>query len=110
MFALSDTKFDLDWDSGIFICSELCENLFFCIILKNAKHPCITKKQVICDGGPIGNMEGKNRRMARWQADKKAFKRSKSMFRCDEKASKGASSVGDIMCDFGRPEFVSKVR
>ena len=76
---------------------------------KNAKHPRITKKQVICDGGPIGNMEGENRRMARWEASKKAFKRSKSMFRCDEKASKGASSVGDIMCDFGSPKLVCKV-
>ena len=55
-------------------------------------------------------MEGENRRLARWEASKKAFKRSKSMFRCDEKASKGASSVGDIMCDFGSPKLVSKVR
>ena len=55
-------------------------------------------------------MEGENRRLARWEASKKNFKISKSMFRCDEKASKGASSVGDIMCDFGSPRFVSKGR
>ena len=76
----------------------------------NLKNACIRKKQVICDGGPNGNMEGENRRMARWEASQKASKISKSMFRCDEKASKGASSVGDIMCDFGSPEFVSKGR
>ena len=75
---------------------------------RSAKHSYNTKKQVICDGGPIGNMEGKDRRLARWEASKKAFKIFKSMFRCDEKASKGASSVGDIMCVFGSPEFVSK--
>ena len=73
MFALSDKKFDLDWDTGIFLCSELCENFIFLYNFENAKHPCITKKQVICDGGPIGNMEGENRRLARWEACKRAF-------------------------------------
>ena len=77
---------------------------------RNAKHTCSIKKQVICDGGSIGNMEGENRRLARWQASKKAFKRSKSMVLPDEKASKGASSVGDIMCDFGSPKLVCEVR
>ena len=84
--------------------------LYFLYNFKNAKHPCITKKQVICDGGPSGNMEGENRRLARWQVSKKTFKRSKSLVLPDEKASKGASSVGDIMCDFGSPEFVSEGR
>ena len=65
---------------------------------------------MICDGGTIGNMEGENRRLARWQASKKAFKRSKSMVLPDEKASKGASSIVDIVCDLGNPEFVCKVR
>ena len=77
---------------------------------RNAKHSCIAKKQVICDGGPIGNMEGKDRRLARWEASKKAFKISKSMVLPDERASKGASIVGDIMCDFGSPKLVCKVR
>ena len=55
-------------------------------------------------------MEGEDRRLARWEASKKAFKRSKSVVLPDEKASKGASSVGDIVCHFGSPELVCKVR
>ena len=58
---------------------------------------------MICDGGLIGNMEDEDRRLARWQASKKAFKRSKSMVLPDEKASKEASCIVDIMCDLGNP-------
>ena len=48
-------------------------------------------------------MEGEDRRLARWQASKKAFKRFKAMVLPDEKASKGASSIVDIVCDLGNP-------
>ena len=52
-------------------------------------------------------MEGKDRRLARWQASKKAFKRSKSMVLPNEKASKRPCSVSDIVCDFGSPKLRS---